>query len=367
MAQAKYAKRIKLKFNEDLNESSDKIRDDLSSVARTGKYLWLAFDEGAGVERLKKVRNYYAQHQRYYLGDYLDLPEDRGEMDIEGLTYSGHYLWVVGSHSLKRDTPDDREAPVKEQIKALTKLKVDPNRFTIARIPLVEDPETGEFQLHKKCPNPDDPNELLTAAKLKATARYSQLSKAIGKDPHFKDFMPLPGKENGFDIEGIAVVGDRIFLGLRGPVLIGWAVILEIALKQKGKKTLKLKKIGRSKQQYRKHFVHLQGMGIRELDAFHDDLLILAGPTMDCDGTIALYRIEGGLPDEKESITYHDEITRLTNVTLGHETEFGTEKAEGLVLTENDQLMVVYDTPSEDRKQDEGDTYADIFDYTHTQ
>lgn len=363
MANAKYASRIRLKFNEKLNGGSNKIRDDLSSVARTGKYLWLAFDEGSGVERLKKVRNYYAQHQRFYLSDYLDLPEDRGEMDIEGLTHVGHYLWVVGSHSLKRDTPDDRETPVKEQIKALAKLKRDPNRFTIARIPLIEDPETGEYQLHKKCPNPDNPEELLTAAKLKANTSSSQLSKAVSKDKHFQDFMSMPGKENGFDIEGIAVVGDRIFLGLRGPVIIGWAIILEIALKQKSKKKLKLKKIGKHKQKYRKHFVHLHGMGIRELDAFHDDLLILAGPTMDCDGTIALYRIEGGLPDEKESITYHDQIERLTNVTLGHETEFGSEKAEGLVLTENNQLMVVYDTPSEERKQDEDDTYADIFDY----
>lgn len=362
MASAKYARKIRLKFNEELNEGDSKIRDDLSSVARTGKYLWLAFDEGCGVDRLKKVRNYYADHQRFYLKDYLDLPEDRGEMDIEGLTHSGHYLWLVGSHSLKRNKPNDRDAPVKKQIKKLAKLKSDPNRFTIARIPLVEDPETGEFELHKKCPNPDNPDELLTSARLKADATSSQLTRVISKDKHLQGFMHLPGKENGFDIEGIAVVGDRVFLGLRGPVLVGWAVILEIAFKQKEKGTLKLKKIGKHQQKYRKHFVHLQGMGIRELDAFNNDLLILAGPTMDCDGTIALYRIEGGLPDEKETILYHDQIERLVNVTVGHETEYGSDKAEGLVLTEDNRLMVVYDTPCEERKLDD-DTYADIFDY----
>ena len=363
MPNVTYANKIKLKFDEKLNQGSSKIRDDLSSVARTGKYLWLAFDEGAGVERLKKIRNYYAQHQRFYLKDYLDLPEEQGEMDIEGLTHAGHYLWIVGSHSLKRDCPDDQEAPAKKQIKQLTKLKSDPNRFTIARIPLVENPETGEYELHKKCPNPDNPKETLTSAKLKANTTSSQLSRVISRDKHLKDFMHLPGKENGFDIEGIAVVGDRIFLGLRGPVLIGWAIILEVSLKQKGKSKLKLKKIGKHGQKYRKHFVQLQGMGIRELDAFHNDILILAGPTMDCDGTIALYRMEGGLPDEKESITHYNQIERLTNVTLGHETEYGSDKAEGLVLTEDGQLMVVYDTPCEDRKQDENDTYADIFDY----
>ena len=364
-AGTQYANKVRLKFDETLNDRSNKIRDDLSTVARSGKYLWLAFDEGSRVERLKKVRNYYAQHQRFYLGDYLDLPEEYGEMDIEGITYSGHYLWVVGSHSLKRDSPgdEDREASVSKQIKKFLKVKNDPNRHTIARIPLIEDSESGEFVLHKKYPHPDNPGELLTAAKLDADASSDQLSRALGEDKHLKTALTIPAKENGFDIEGIAVVGDRIFLGLRGPVLVGWAIILEIAVKQKGKKPLKLKKIGKHKQKYRKHFINLHGMGIRELDAFNDDLLILAGPTMNSDGTIALYRINGGLPDEKESITYHDQVERLVNVTLGHETEYGTEKAEGLVLTDDHRLMVVYDTPCEARKPGEDDTYADIFNY----
>lgn len=66
---------------------------------------------------------------------------------------------------------------------------------------------------------------------------------------------------------------------------------------------------------------------------------------------------------KKESITYHDQVERLANVTLGHETEYGTEKAEGLVLTDDHRLMVVYDTPCEARKPGEDDTYADIFNY----
>ena len=42
--------------------------------------------------------------------------------------------------------------------------------------------------------------------------------------------MPLPGKDNGLDVEGIAVAGPRVYLGLRGPVLRGWATIVEIAV-----------------------------------------------------------------------------------------------------------------------------------------
>jgi hypothetical protein len=46
------------------------------------------------------------------------------------------------------------------------------------------------------------------------------------------DFLPLPGKDNGFDVEGLAVFGARLFVGLWGPVLCGWAVILELNSKK---------------------------------------------------------------------------------------------------------------------------------------
>ncbi|MEM9830743.1 MAG: DUF3616 domain-containing protein [Bacteroidota bacterium] len=352
-----------LVLDDSLHDIDDKIREELSSVVRTGDYLWLAFDEGYSLERLKRVRSTYKKHQSFCLTDYIDLPAGKDEMDIEGLAYDGKYIWIAGSHSSKRDKPDDREESVKRRIKRLGKLKIDPNRYTIARIPVLEDPETGEYTLHKSCTNPDNPDQKLTAAKLKAKQSSSQLSNYLKEDKHFAHFMNIPGKDNGLDIEGIAVMGKRIFLGLRGPVLRGWAIILEIQVKQKGKKKLKLQKIGKHKQRYRKHFVHLHGMGIRELAVAKDDLLILAGPTMDCDGTIALYRIVNGLPDTKESILYNDEIERLANVTLGHKTEYGKDKAEGLTLTEDGALLVVYDAPATRRKKNESDAYADIFTY----
>ncbi len=47
--------------------------------------------------------------------------------------------------------------------------------------------------------------------------------------------VPIPGKDNGFDIEGLAVREDRLLLGLRGPVLRGHAFVLELSLEQDGK------------------------------------------------------------------------------------------------------------------------------------
>lgn len=356
--------KILLHFDEKLNGKNSKIHHDLSSVVRTGDYLWLAFDKGVSLERLKRTKDGYTEHISFPLNKYIKLPggEDE-EIDIEGLAYCDHYLWMVGSHSLKRDKPDKRSEPTDKRIERLSKVENDPNRYTLARIPVIPDPETGEYMLFKCCPHPDYPDRMLTAAKLKAGNKSSQLSKLLKKDEHLKSFMHLPGKENGFDIEGIAVMGERIFLGLRGPVLRGWAIILEIMVKEKKKGKLKLKKMGKGKEKYRKHFFHLQGMGVRELAVANEDLLILAGPTMDCDGTITMYRIKNGIKDREESLTYNNYIDRLFDVAIGHETEYGVDKAEGLTLMEDGRLMVIYDTPAESRVKGESSAYADIFPY----
>ncbi len=68
-------------------------------------------------------------------------------------------------------------------------------------------------------------------------ALLSTLLITIADEEHFKQFFArkakfgavtsaVPGKDNGLDIEGLAVSEDRIFIGLRGPVLRGWTVIL---------------------------------------------------------------------------------------------------------------------------------------------
>lgn len=356
--------KILLQFNEEFNRTKSKIRSELSSIARTGNNIWLAFDEGSGLHRLHKTAEGYSRHIRFALKDYIDLPAgEEEEIDIEGISYADHYLWVVGSHSLKRDKPDDMEDSISKRIRCLSRIKNDPNRYTLTRIPVILSEETGEYELFKMHPHPENPEIILSAAKLKAKEDYSELSEELRYDRHLCKFMEIPGKDNGFDIEGLAVKGNRIFIGLRGPVLRGYAVILEVAVKEKKIGKLKLSKIGKDGAKYRKHFVHLQGMGIRELAFADDDLLILAGPTMDCDGAISLYRMKGGPADEEESLTYLDEIEQLFHVSLGHETAYGKDKAEGMTLTEDHKLLVVYDAPSEERVVGETDAYADVFDY----
>ncbi len=59
-------------------------------------------------------------------------------------------------------------------------------------------------------------------------ARGKDLRDLLEDDEHLAPFLAIPGKDNGLDVEGIAVRGDRVLLGLRGPVLRGWALVLEL-------------------------------------------------------------------------------------------------------------------------------------------
>ncbi len=65
-------------------------------------------------------------------------------------------------------------------------------------------------------------------------AQTNLLTRALVDDPHFGPCMAIPGKDNGLDIEGLAVDGRWLLLGLRGPLLRGWSALLEIAKEASG-------------------------------------------------------------------------------------------------------------------------------------
>ena len=228
----------------------------------------------------------------------------------------------------------------------------------MARIPLVLDSQTGDYTLCKRCPNPDHPDRFLTAAQLVMDQKGNQLLDLMAQDPHFKDFMKIPGKDNGFDIEGLAVNGEKIFLGIRGPVLRGWAAILELQVQNTRPGYFELQPV--DSKLYKKHFLHMEGMGVRELRVVGDDLLILAGPTMDLDGTIAVYRWPKGVLQQEEAVVHRKELERLFDLPHGQGPTSGQDKAEGMALVDNEHVLVVYDTPTEDRKPDENSVIADL-------
>lgn len=362
----------------EIDHVNDRLRLDLSAAALIGRTLFVACDETASVECLTTEDwKSFADHGSISLARFFDLPGgDRGEMDIEGLDVDDGFLWITGSHSLTRDKPERHENDSDEAFEELMDLDRDRNRFFLGRVPLVVDAKNadvyglgakgakvpGPGKSSKKAEIPDEAEETMrTAAALKMSDEGNALTKILEGDPHLGAFLSIPSKENGLDIEGIAVSGNRVALGLRGPVLRGWACILELYLDLHKPHRLKPRKIGEDGARYLKHFVDLGGLGIRDLLIDGDDLLILAGPTMDLDGPAPLYRWPNWLHYDRPAVLHPVKTEKLLELPFGQ----GEEHPEGIVLWpdgDEQTLMVIYDSPAEARLSDEGNSIkADLF------
>lgn len=352
MQNTTFTNRVQLDFSSLFSEH----RQDISAVLLTPEnHLWLGSDETSTIERLDWMgEKIFANHQQFHVSNYIELPAPESEeIDIEGLAYTDEYLWFVGSHSYKRKKPKPDKSGLKN-FERLATIATEANRYILGRIPLVNG------NLHKFHPHPHHPDMQLNAAKLQVTPQGNTLIDALQTDPHLGAFIQakIPGKDNGFDIEGIAVEQNRIFLGLRGPVLRGWAIILEVEVTSNNPGILELCPIGIEGRPYKKHFFNLQGLGIRDLLRDGDDFLILAGPTMDLDGPVTVYRQQDGI--HLQEGTFNHPVAILA-VPFGD----GDDHAEGITLFSSingsSSLLVVYDSPASDRLLGETGILADIF------
>lgn len=345
--------------NLSLNPEGKHVRDGLSTVLRTGDNLWLCCDERTTIERLTlDSSGAFQEHRSFKLSEYLKL-NNESEVDIEGLGIAENYLWIIGSHSLKRKKPRKHDS-IAKQIKRLAKVTTDANRYLLARIPVLLDEKTGQYNLYKEAPDPENPECMLHAAQLEGGENSNQIIEMLQQDIHLRDFMKIPGKDNGFDIEGLAVSGKRIFIGLRGPVLRGWAIVLEVEAEESERGLLRLKPVAEN-MLYRKHFLQLRGKGIREMRFLGDDIYMLAGPTMDLDGVIAIYRWRNALHVSGEQLVHNDELERLCEVPHGYGEETGKDKAEGLAIFDEAHVLVVFDSPTDSRKVGENSVTADLY------
>ncbi len=106
----------------------------------------------------------------------------------------------------------------------------------------------------------------------------------------------------------------------------------------------------------------MEGFGIRDLRVWGDDLLILAGPTMDLDGTISLYCLKDAFDLSNNSYSKQGEgqLEMLFDVPHGR----NTDRAEGMALFSSlgqDTLLIVYDSPAVDRCLGDQNVLADVF------
>lgn len=338
----KTIRQIDLAFSDwrPIRHLEDPLHKDLSAVARAGNSLFVACDETASVERLTRTgENRFGDHVHISLADIFDLPAGAGgEMDIEGLAASEGYLWVVGSHSLKRSKP---KRDKHDRLHALTRLEDidrEPNRYFLGRVPL-EEGEDGICSLVKRSGERH-------AACLKIRKRETALARWLRGDPHLGCFLDVPSKENGLDVEGIAVRGDRVWLGLRGPVLRGHAVVLGLDLKEPKTGRLKARRL-EGPRRYLKFLIETRGLGIRDMRIDGDDLLLLVGPTMALEGAAFVLRWRDAVHDGP-GVVDPSRIEVVTELPYSRD----VDHPEGLELWPEDgagALMVIYDAPAPNR------------------
>jgi hypothetical protein len=295
--------------------------------------------------------------QDFPLADLLDLPGlAEEEADLEGMAEADGFLWVVGSHGLKRKNakPDRDNA---ENAKRLAKTSLDGNRRLLACLPIEVD-ESGEPRLVRQA------RDGRKALRLNGDSQTNLLTRALADDPHFGPYMAIPGKDNGFDVEGLAIDGHRLLLGLRGPVLRGWSAILEIAIEARGDQ-LRLVPLDASGILIRKHFLQLDGLGVRDLHFSGDDLYILAGPTMVLNGEIRVFKWPAAravLAANRETVRFESALTESVSLPHGR----GTNRAEAIcdlptsLSGGKPNWLVLYDAPGADRKDGDHTVFGDL-------
>ena len=355
-------RKIRLQFDgaHDSLPNGKRLSDGMSAATAMGDSLWLAHDETIFIERLraKKTRNgaiHYASHRRFDLRKLIPLPASDAnlrqgasvEADLEGIAIADGCLWVTGSHSAVREQVKRDGSP--EAIASLANVRRAGNRFLLARIPIQTSADGPVLVRKLGLRN----GHLIRAARLPGSRKNDALTRLLREDPHLGPFLDIPSKDNGFDIEGLAVApGGRVFLGLRGPVIDGWACVLEMVVTTHARREneLAFRKLpgsplsARRSVRYRKHFLDLEGAGVRDLCLAGRDLLILGGPPMRGKGKSRVHRWKGALSVQRDSMIGREDLPTLLDLPYGEK----KNHPEGLAIVgqraKRVLLMVIYES-----------------------
>ena len=276
---------------------------DVSGIDWTGNFLLLGSDEGARIEVVK------GRLDAGYDTDDSKIPLSRSpddeEVDIEGIAGEGSLFYVVGSHSLKRKRvkPDKSQKKNRKRLRDVTH---EASRDAVFRVEL----------------------DLDTGALVKGPDRIT-LRHFLEQDEILARFAKIPSKENGIDIEGIAVRDGRLYVGFRGPVLRGNYVPVLVL------------ESFHVAADYELRFVNLGGFGVRDIVAVDNGFLILAGPIGDAVGHYELWFWTG------EDAIGGDDQPPSALEKIGEIPSDGA-KAEGVTVTLESadayELIVVYDS-----------------------
>jgi hypothetical protein len=277
-------------------------------VVKIGDWLLLGNDEGHQLLVCRQGND----TDTWEVADSIALTSADDESDIEALTYAGGFVYVVGSHSLRRRSLKPATLTVRQNRKRFARVQAQKSRNRLYRIPF--DKESGKL----------------------GEAESISLSKRLRKDDFLAPFTQIASKENGVDIEGIAVHHGRLYIGFRGPVLRDNLVPVMVLDFDHPKR-------------YGLRFVDLRGQGVRDMVSLGDALLLLSGPVGDAPGPFRIW-----LWDGKDQLPGTDRFVRPAK-RLGNVGVPPGAKAEGLGLlgAQGDEadLLVILDGVSRDRAQ----------------
>ncbi len=288
--------------------------EDVSAITKINSLLVIGSDEAGGENESENYIQLLTKHadEGYVLHSNILLfkgnEEDGKEMDIEGLAAVGNQIYVVGSHSSKRNkiNKDKKYEQNRKKFHA-NKIADEKNRDWLYRLTI---------DIHGKEVSRD-----------KIT-----LQNIIKNDPVLKAFRNIPGKENGVDIEGLSVKGEWLYIGFRTPVF-----------RENYVPVMKLK-FDDPENTYELLYINLNGQGIRGMTSVSDGFLIVAGSVAAGLNSFQLYYWDGrDVIPGKDRVA--GEIGKIRLLGGIHPPKNG--KAEGIITiwekSDLYNLIIVYD------------------------
>lgn len=223
---------------------------ELSGITLIGNKMIVCPDEEASFNILKRNGpNAFTVEHRIQL-----LTDDSAELDLEGAASDGEFVYLIGSHGLARKAVKATRT-YEDNLKALTKINDHDEADSLFRLKFDAD---GNL----------------------SSKEHISLRSVLESDQLLKPFNKIPSKENGVDIEGIAVNNGRMYVGFRGPVFReNYVPVMTFKFSQP--------------EDYKLLFVNMDGRGIRDLTAVSDGFLIIGGPIGDGLETCELYHWNG--------------------------------------------------------------------------
>jgi hypothetical protein len=233
-------------------------------------------------------------------------------LDGEGVAYAGGAFYVVGSHGHPRDK-ERKLHPVADRDKI--------NAGIAASSQVVR------VRLKAGAGHP------LTRDDVLDVRASPELRTIMAGEPSLARYLDRRLENNGLTIEGVAITGNRFFVGFRGPPLDnGRAPVLSVALAALFE--------GAAPQPVLYRLPVGDGRGIRDLAAYDDGILVLVGPVGSEAGLYSVYWWNAA----SESLRFLADITTVTRADEHR-------KPEALVPLDRSpfglRILVLLDGPKE--------------------